>query len=53
MHGQFLRQLDEVGVDMKGTWNWLKKADLKSSTTSFEEELCEVSCGQECGISIV
>ena len=28
MHGEFVRQLDEVGVDIKGTWNWLKNADL-------------------------
>ena len=35
MHGQILRQLDEVGVDIKGTWNWLKKADLKSSTEAL------------------
>ena len=35
MHGEFLRQLDEVGVDIKGTWNWLKKADLKSSTEAL------------------
>ena len=35
MHGQFLRQLDEVGVDIKGTWNCLKKADLKSSVEAL------------------
>ena len=34
-HGQFLKQLDEVGGDIKGTWNWLKKADLKSSTETL------------------
>ena len=54
MHGQFLRQLDELGVDIKGTWNWLKKADLKShAAMKLSSVRCEVSCGQECGISIV
>ena len=25
IHGEFLRQLEEEGVDINGTWNWLKK----------------------------
>ena len=36
MRGQFLRQLEEEGVDINGTWNWLKKkADLRSSTEAL------------------
>lgn len=35
MYSQFLRQLEEEGADINGTWNLLKKADLKSSTKTF------------------
>ena len=48
MHGKFLRQLDEVGVDIKGSWNWLKKADLKSSTEALicaaQEQALRTNC---------
>ena len=39
IHGEFLRQLEEEGVDINGTWNWLKKKkpDLKSSTEEYED----------------
>ena len=26
IHGEFLRQLEEEGIDINGTWNWLKKS---------------------------
>ena len=35
MHDQFLRQLEQKGDDVNGTWNWLKKADLKCSTEAL------------------
>ena len=38
MRGQFLRPLEEKGVDINRTWNWLKKADLRSSTEAL---ICE------------
>ena len=34
-HSQFLRQLKDEGADINGTWNLLKKADLKSSTKTL------------------
>ena len=38
MYGQFVREMPET-TDQKGTWNWLRKADLKVET---EAMLCAV-----------
>ena len=34
MYGQFVREMLET-ADEKGTWNWLRKADLKVQTEAM------------------
>ena len=34
MHGQFVRDMDN-GIDKDGTWEWMRKSDLKVGTKAL------------------
>ena len=35
LHGQFINGINMIGIDLKGTWDWLKSSKLKIETESL------------------